>query len=100
MTFDTYVNATDSTTKDTNYGYEPTMWISNLYRTAFVKSLSMPTIPAGATIIDARLEAAYYYYAGVTRGMYVTAHQVNKDWRETYSRNEMSNNGQDTTLGI
>ncbi len=100
MTFDTYVNATDSTTKDTNYGYEPTMWISNLYRTAFVKSLSMPTIPAGATIIDARLEAAYYYYAGVTGGMYVTAHQVNKDWRETYSWNDMSNNGQDTTLGI
>lgn len=100
MTFDTYVNATDSTTKDTNYGYEPTMWISNLYRTAFVKSLSMPTIPVGATIIDARLEAAYYYYAGVTGGMYVTAHQVNKDWRETYSWNDMSNNGQDTTLGI
>ena len=100
ITFDTYVNATDSTTKDTNYGYEPTMWISNLYRTAFVKSLSMPTIPVGATIIDARLEAAYYYYAGVTGGMYVTAHQVNKDWRETYSWNDMSNNGQDTTLGI
>ena len=100
MTFDTYVNATDSTTKDTNYGYEPTMWISNLYRTAFVKSLSMPTIPAGATIIDARLEAAYYYYAGVTGGMYITAHQVNKDWWETYSWNNMSNNGQDTTLGI
>ena len=100
MTFDTYVNATDSTTKDTNYGYEPTMWISNLYRTAFVKSLSMPTIPVGATIIDARLKAAYYYYAGVTGGMYITAHQVNKDWWETYSWNNMSNNGQDTTLGI
>lgn len=100
MTFDTYVNATDSTTKDTNYGYEPTLWISNLYRTAFVKSLSMPTIPAGATIIDARLEAAYYYYAGVTGGMYITAHKVNKDWWETYSWNDMSNNGQDTTLGI
>ena len=25
LTYDTYVNATDSTTKDTNYGYEPTM---------------------------------------------------------------------------
>lgn len=100
MTCDTYVNATDATTKDTNYGYEPTMWISNLYRTTFVKALSMPTLPSGATITDARLKIAYYYYSGVTGGMYVTAHQVTKYWNEAYSWNDMSNNGQDTSLGV
>ena len=100
LTYDTYVNATDSTTKDTNYGYEPTMWISNLYRTTFVKSTSMPSLPSGATITDARLKIAYYYYSGVTGGMYITAHQVNKNWWETYSWNDMSNNGQDTSLGV
>ena len=100
FTYDTYVNATDSTTKDTNYGYEPTMWISNLYRTTFVKSTLMPSLPSGATITDARLKIAYYYYSGVTGGMYITAHQVTKNWWETYSWNDMSNNGQDTSLGI
>lgn len=100
LTCDTYVNATDSTTKDTNYGYDSTMWISNLYRTTFVKSLLMPSLPSGATITDARLKIAYYYYSGVTGGMYVTAHQVTKYWSESYSWNDMSNNGQDTSLGI
>ena len=99
-TYDTYFNATDATTKDTCYGYQVDMWISNLYRTPFIKSIQMPTLPAGATITYAALYVAFYYNAGVTGGMYVTAHQVNKYWNETYSWNTMSEYGQDTSLGI
>ncbi len=100
LIYDTYVNAKDAETKATGYGYDSTMWISNPYRTTFIKSWRMPELPTGVTIIDARLKAAYYYYSGVTGGMYITAHQVTKHWGEMYSWDTMSNDGQDTSLGI
>ena len=99
-TYDTYFNSTDATTKATVYGYDPEMWISNVHKTTFVRSLSMPQLPSGAHITNASLKIAYYYHTGVTGGMYVTAHQVTKFWDENYSWNDMSDNGQDTSLGI
>ena len=100
LTYDTYVNAIDATAKNTDYGSEPTMWISNPYRIAFVKSTAMPWLPAGATVTNASLKVAYYYYSGITGGMYITAHQMMKYWDETSTWNTLSNNGQNTVLGI
>lgn len=100
FTYDTYVNSIDATAKGTNYGFDPTLWISNPYRITFIKSDDMPWLPTGATITNASLKIAYYYYSGITGGMYITAHQMMKYWDETSTWNTLSNNGQNTVLGI
>lgn len=78
VVYDTY---TYSSYPDNNYGYDKDLWVSN-YRTSYIKINSLPSLPSGASINNARMYVSYYYY--VTSGsLVVSAHQVLGSWSET-----------------
>ena len=75
-TWDTYVS---SAYPDSNYGSSKDLWIGST-RTTFIRA-TKPTLPANATITEAKLNA-YYYYWITTGSLSVTAHKVEQYWGE------------------
>lgn len=98
-TDDTYVNDLNDTTKNTNYGHNATVLVGTT-QTAFIKSWGMPDLPQGATVTNATLNVLYYFDSGVMGGMYITAHVEEADWDEYCTWNDMSYDGQDSTMDI
>ena len=79
VVFDTYTN---STSPNTNYGYDETLWISSA-RTSYIKIGVLPSIPDEAIINSAQLYTAFYYYDSVKTGcVAVGAYQVTSSWGE------------------
>ena len=102
-TKDTYVNSAANYINQNN-GDKQFAWISD-EKTTLIKSVGMPELPQGATIINGRLKFAYYFADGATTGsITITAHRATRDWVECdpngVTWNSLSLNGTDPTLGL
>ena len=100
---DTYVNSATNYINQNN-GDKQFAWISD-EKTTLIKSVGMPELPQGATIINGRLKFAYYFADGATTGsMTITAHRATRDWVECDTNGvtwySLSLNGTDPTLGL
>ena len=99
-TCDTYFGCDSDAHKSTIFGGSSVMYLSNM-QTPFIKSTSMPVLPNGATVTNARLFVAYYYGSGVTNSTLVSAHRATRDWNENSDTwNSMSQYGADPSLGL
>lgn len=98
-TRDTYFSSTNATEKNTCHGYDSVMWLSSTEK-PFIKSVNMPVLPSGATVTNAKLYFAYYYNAGVTGSMTVSAHRATRSWSEDDTWNTLSQNGTYPSLGL
>lgn len=76
---DTFVNSASSSQ---NYGSAIEMWVSSS-RTSLIRSTSLPTLPSGSTIQDAKLHAAFYYNVVNGNFIRVGAYKINKSWSES-----------------
>lgn len=91
--YDTYINSADPSA---NYGSSSELWISST-KTPFMKYNFLPTLPADATISNAKLNL-YYYYNVSTGSLNAGLYLVGVNWNEsTWTWNTANRNA---SLGI
>ena len=96
---DTFVSTATQAAKGTSYG-SATLLMVDEYRTTLFRSTSMPEIPENSFVLSAKLNVkCYLNYAG-TDDIVLSVHRFLQSWDESSTWNDLSNNGQDPTLGI
>ena len=96
---DTFVSNASQAAKGTSYGSASILMVDQ-HKTALFKSTSMPTIPDGSFVLAAKLNVKCYLNYTGTDEIVLSVHRFMQNWDETSTWNDLSNNGQDPTLGI
>lgn len=101
-TYDTYVDSMTDETKATSYGSSVQM-IVHPNRTSFIKTTatSMPSLPSGAFVLDAKLNIVYRYTnLSGANNIEIGVYRYSQNWDENSTWNSLSNYGTDPDLGI
>lgn len=93
--YDTYVS---SAHPDNNYS-DWAVWVSS-YQIGLIRSLKMPTLPSGATLMGGTLNVAYYYQNGESGRRTIGAYQMTEYWSKPAVTYNILYNQYGSSLGI